>query len=646
MKVHLNGGVIGLPLDQFTGVIQRLERVQISLSLVQISSLKPYTPSANEPFQIVILAGGELIPADQVIPDDPIYLKWEKAEQHEPMPGIIGFTNEEELFYAIRGIASAVERNEFQQRDEMKKNQIEPEQQNGQAPSLFPSTQGLIDILSVEEHRKLLSAILESTTDVVAYTDPNNVIRYMNKIAMDRLGVKDQADLASKSPLIFFHPDDQDYMVNYVLPEAKEKGICSGEYKMVDKNGQPFPVSFVVQCHRTSTGEAYFSLIARDITEEKAREKQLFKTKQLYETLVEATNEIIVVFTKTGKINYVNKIAAELFGQNQQDLIGHDYTDMLNEKVQKFASTIQKIYDTNHVAYIEDIVEKNGQSFWFGSWLVPIKDDTDEVVAIMSVSRDISKEKESEFSLIQALDKERQFNELQSRFVSMISHEFKTPLSTILSSVEILQNYSDQLSVDKKLAHGKRIEKAVSVMNYLLEDILFIGRIKEKEMELRPLWIDPIEFCAGLVEETLWNDKSDHPIKFVVSGNCSKALIDPDFLKHILDNLLNNAIKFSDSGSKIIFTVDCTSTNLTFVISDEGIGIPAEDLPRVFDPFFRAKNHSTVPGTGLGLNIVKRAVELLNGSIAIKSEPGKGTQVSITIPLTIGTTVYGQNSGN
>ncbi len=297
---------------------------------------------------------------------------------------------------------------------------------------------------------------------------------------------------------------------------------------------------------------------------------------------------------------------------------------------------MQQIYRTKETLYIEEMVKIDSNQIWIGSWLVPVKNESDEVTAVLSVSRNISKEKETEYNLIQAFEKEREYNELQSRFVSMISHEFKTPLSTILSSVEILQTYGAQLSEEKKQVHTSRIEKAVSVMNSYLEDILVLGRIKNQESKIQLALVDPVAFCEELIEETLWNHKSSHPIKFMTTGSCVQALIDPSFLHQILDNVINNAINYSQPGSKILFTLNCHSDDLEFVIKDEGSGIPAADLEQLFDPFFRGAAHPQVPGTGLGLVIVKRAVDLMKGKISINSQIGIGTEVRIQIPLLLG----------
>ena len=331
-----------------------------------------------------------------------------------------------------------------------------------------------------EEHLSLIGSILECTSDMVAYTDANNRIKYMNKASLQRLGVSDLLDLGKFSPLDFFAARDQEIMLKEVLPKARVEGIAAGEYELMTRQGELIPVSFVVQNHQSHDGKNYFSLIGRDITIEKMREKQLFEAKQLYETLAEAAQEFVALMDKSGKLLYTNKATGSFLGFDPPDLVDRTYKDILEKFAPATFGEMNRIYQTKQTTYTEELISLHNQQYWIGTWLVPVKNELEEVTAIMSVSRNINKEKESEFNLIQALEKEREYNELQSRFVSMISHEFKTPLSTILSSVEILETYDQQLSYDKKLAHMKRIDKAVSLMNTYVEDILVLGRIKRK----------------------------------------------------------------------------------------------------------------------------------------------------------------------
>ncbi len=245
----------------------------------------------------------------------------------------------------------------------------------------------------------------------------------------------------------------------------------------------------------------------------------------------------------------------------------------------------------------------------------------------------------AESEVRKALQKERELNELKSRFVSMVSHEFRTPMSTILFSAGLLETYGPKWSEEKKLTHLHRIQAAVKQMTKLLEDILTLGKAEAGKLEFKPVPIELEQFCRELAEEMQITDENKHRINFLSKGAIADAIMDEKLLRHILSNLLSNAIKYSPEGSTVYFELTCLGNGAEekspvamFRIQDEGIGIPPEDKPRLFETFHRATNVGTIPGTGLGLAIVKRAVDLHGGEIAVESEVGAGTRFTVTLP--------------
>ena len=239
-----------------------------------------------------------------------------------------------------------------------------------------------------------------------------------------------------------------------------------------------------------------------------------------------------------------------------------------------------------------------------------------------------------------ALTKEKQLGELKSRFVTMTSHEFRTPLTTILSSAELLERYGFKWSEEKKLTHLQRIQKAVKHMTGLLNDVLLIGKAEAGKLECNPAPLDVVQFCRNLIEELQVVTKS-HTITFVNQmhcinvhqDDCNKACLDDKLLLHILSNLLSNAIKYSPQGGSVEFELIWQQGEVIFRIQDQGIGIPVADQAQLFNSFHRASNVGTLSGTGLGLAIVKRSVDLHGGKIAVNSEVGVGTTFTVSLPL-------------
>ncbi len=251
---------------------------------------------------------------------------------------------------------------------------------------------------------------------------------------------------------------------------------------------------------------------------------------------------------------------------------------------------------------------------------------------VMVIVRDITERKRAEADIRNALEKEKELHELKSRFVSMTSHEFRTPLTTILSSAELLQDYSNIWDEQKKLKHLVRIQTSVKHMTGLLNDVLLIGKAEAGKLELKPTQLDLVQFCRELVEEMQLGAET-HKIVFLTQGECTNACMDEKLLRHIFGNLLSNAIKYSPKGGIVNFALIGKQKEAIFHVQDRGIGIPAADQAQLFNSFHRATNVGTISGTGLGLAIVKKSVDLHNGQIFVKSEVGVGTTFTVKLPL-------------
>lgn len=243
----------------------------------------------------------------------------------------------------------------------------------------------------------------------------------------------------------------------------------------------------------------------------------------------------------------------------------------------------------------------------------------------------LQKLEESQNELNQALDKERQLNEIKGRFVSMASHEFRTPLSTVLSSASLIDKYTLTDDQDKRARHIEKIKNSVRHLNNLLEDFLSLGKLDEGKIGIHLFEFDLDDLIRDTIEEMSPTLKAGQEIMF---KNSRHHLItsDKNLIRNILFNLLSNAIKFSDPSGKIHITSSIKKNNTYISIQDEGIGISEEDQGHLFSSFFRGRNVVNIQGTGLGLHIVKRYVDLLGGSISLESKLGEGTNITFSIP--------------
>ncbi|MDJ0714274.1 MAG: hybrid sensor histidine kinase/response regulator [Prochloraceae cyanobacterium] len=230
--------------------------------------------------------------------------------------------------------------------------------------------------------------------------------------------------------------------------------------------------------------------------------------------------------------------------------------------------------------------------------------------------------------------KAKEVDRLRSEFLSMLSHDFRNPMNAILLSSGLLLKREHLLSKEKKLAHFQLIRSAIKNMDRMLDECLLIGRADSGKLECQLVPLDLELFCRSLVEEfRLSNDGNEIDIAFTCFGELKEVLCDRDLLRHILSNLLANAIKYSPFGGKIDFSAIEQDKTVVFYVRDRGIGIPLEEQKQLFEPFYRASNVDTIAGSGLGLAIVKKCVELHSGEISVESQVGVGTTFTVTLPL-------------
>ena len=236
-----------------------------------------------------------------------------------------------------------------------------------------------------------------------------------------------------------------------------------------------------------------------------------------------------------------------------------------------------------------------------------------------------------------ALAQQVELNELKSTFVAMTSHEFRTPLTSILVSQSLLRNYCDRLPVGERNGLLDSIESAVKRMVLMLDQVLTIGRADAHLLSFNPKPVNLLSLCHQLRDEAVASHSQGKTQAARVALDAElddkDIVADEKLLRHILGNLLSNAIKYSPETTEAMFRVRRNGHGISFEVRDQGIGIPPEDLPRLFGDFHRASNVGNIPGTGLGLSIVKRAVESHGGAITVASQPGSGTCFTVTIPL-------------
>jgi PAS domain S-box-containing protein len=355
----------------------------------------------------------------------------------------------------------------------------------------------------------------------------------------------------------------------------------------------------------------------------------------------------IIVINDDANILLVNQFALQQFGYIVEELIG-----------KKIEVLIPARYKEQHIKHRDNYTHKaHSRPMGLGMDLFAIKKDGTEFPVEVSLSpylsengqysiafiSDISIRKQSELELLQlnaelerkveerthslslALGKEKDLNELKSRFVSMASHEFRTPLSTILSSAYLVSKYPSAEDQAKRDKHIQRIVSSVDMLNDTLNDFLSVGKIEEGRIQVRFADLSIPDVFNELINEMRQLLRKNQVLQYMHTGNDSFRL-DLSLLKHIMMNLVTNGIKFSPEGGIINIRTEITGDSLMISFKDAGIGISVADQTHLFERFFRGDNVTNIQGTGLGLHIVAKYAELMNGSIACNSELGKGTE--------------------
>jgi signal transduction histidine kinase/CHASE3 domain sensor protein len=271
-------------------------------------------------------------------------------------------------------------------------------------------------------------------------------------------------------------------------------------------------------------------------------------------------------------------------------------------------------------------------------YMFEAREQDQRLIELISASTELGlfiQRKRAEEEVYKALEQERELNGLKSNLITMISHEYRTPLTTIQSSAELLERYSYKWTDEKKMTHLRRIQAMTKHMTSLINDVLFISKTEAQRVEFNPSLINLEQFCQELVEQLQLEAKEKIAIVFQKYGTYTEAYLDEKILRQILTNLLSNAIKYSPNGGIVRFILECDSNVVICKVQDSGIGIPTQDQPRLFESFHRGSNVDTIPGTGLGLAIVKKCLDLHQGQIRVESKVGAGTTFIVTLPLNL-----------
>jgi len=482
----------------------------------------------------------------------------------------------------------------------------------------------------LKESQERYKLITENSHDIVTLMRPDGIYDFVSPSIKEILGYEVDEILGQKTT-DFIHPDDlpriEIQMSESVKTKSKE-GVAifrfrnkKGEWRWLEAQGGAILDD--------NGAILYLRSNKRDITDKIITEQKLKEKEEQYKLVSENSGDVIALQDFEGKISFISPSSKILLNCEPAHLLGKKFSDLIHPNEREFVLSIVNQTIANKSKDVKATYRMQisvNDWVWVESSYSSIEDGDGKFLYIQSSTRDISER-------IKALEKERQLNKLKSSFISMASHEFRTPLTTIQSSNELINMYleSDPEPNLKLKKHVGRIRTELERMNSLLKDVFTLGRLDVGKTRLKK----DITSLTGILKQVIQENLVEHKtrnVKINVVGVERQVDLDSQLMSHALSNIINNAFKYSQNCPDPEVTITFKSKGLTIDVRDFGIGIPEKDQKGLFESFSRASNVGDIEGTGLGLIIVKQFVEIHNGTVSYASELGKGTVFTIDLP--------------
>jgi len=509
----------------------------------------------------------------------------------------------------------------------------------------------------------MFSALMERGGGLLGVREKDSgKLLYMNEAGMRMLGSTDHAvleELLQKNKLGY---------CEWTLEESVSSNRPGREEREWVDNAGHKQWGIYEKILFKHSGKEYCFFRLADISSDGYFQQKIEKELQRFGALFDYASIGILVANKRGEIVMINDFALEQFGYRREELLGHPVEQLLPAQLRDRHIGHRERYTAQPQSRPMGInldlfaIRKDGTEFPVEISLSHYQQE--EGTFVIAYINNITARKQAEANnellnneleqmveertlqlrkalellelstaeLTTALGKEKELSELKSRFVSLASHEFRTPLSTILSSAFLMKQYAGEEDQAKRNKHIQRIVSSVNLLTDILNDFLSVGKIEEGKIQVRAINFDINELFHTVIQEMQGVVKDGQEVDYQHTG-APQVTLDPTLLKHIVMNLLGNAIKFSGNNTTIQVRTYRNDGEFRLVVADKGIGMSQEDQQHLFERFFRGTNVSNIQGTGLGLHIVSKYSELMNGSISCESELGKGTTFTLTFPI-------------
>lgn len=522
-----------------------------------------------------------------------------------------------------------------------------------------------------EELRQMqhqLELVRDQFTDIFDYApigycilDRNGIVKKINLTACGILGIERSRIKEKPFSSYMAEKEDKEMFFKCIREVFEMDGVRSSEFQLKRKDGKVFPAQFSCTAHMDiEDNETYCRIALTDLTGEKKTKELLDLNKALAREKENAQNyldlaPVIFLFTDNQhKVQMINKTGCKLLGYDEAEILGKNWFKFFvpkeerGEVIKNFVRIREE--DIHENAYYECHVKSKTQGLRFISWTnSEITDDKGNELGILSAGSDITSRKNAETIMLnytgelektvkertaelrQSLEQEKQMHEMKRTFVSMASHEFRTPLTSILSSTSLIARYKETDQLEKQDRHIERIEAAVKTLTEILDEFLSLDKLEQGRVKPKFELLKLKSFTENIVDELDPMTKKGQQIIYShLSDSNQEIPLDKNILRNIYYNLISNAIKYSETDIEV--QTEVKDQNVNIIVTDHGVGIPEEAKPFMFTRFYRAGNVVNTQGTGLGLTIVKHFVELLGGNVGFSSNLRIGTKFTVQFP--------------
>lgn len=491
---------------------------------------------------------------------------------------------------------------------------------------------------ALAEERNLLRTMIDAIPDTIYVKDRDHRFVLRNNtpghsvrgIDPERDMGKTDFDFYPRTLAEAFHAEEQ-AIFNTGQP------LVNHEVQLAREDGRVIWISSTKVPLRNLQGEIIgLAGISHDITARKQTEDALRASEARYRLLADNISDMVTRLNPAGDYLYVSPSSrtilgydpAEMVGQSAFALIHPDDVVFAQEAIQQ-ARELHEDYPPLRLRF----QHKQGHYVWLEtSGRTVFAEESGEPIELIVSLRNVTKQKQAEIALQEALQKEKELSELKSRFVSMASHEFRTPLASILVLTETLLTYRHKLTDEQVTQRLGKIQEQVGHLKDIMDDVLQLARLQARRGEFNPAPLDLDALCRTVLEEFRSQSADELRLFYTCNAAIPAVNLDQRLMRQTISNLVANAIKYSSADKAVLVRLIYTDVALLLQVQDEGIGIPAADLKHLFQPFHRASNVGSIPGTGLGLVIAQESVELHGGTITVDSQLGVGTTFTVIIP--------------